>query len=78
MKLPKSQLLGIYPRSVELVLLPDSRCSSLLVPRKIGSSAANRLVEQTRNSLRQDSEWQDRAGFNGLSDLIRAMNRLMQ
>ena len=30
------------------------------------------------NSLRQDSEWRDRAGFNGYPDLIPAVNLLMQ
>jgi hypothetical protein len=49
-----------------------------LYPEKLAPAAPTAYCEQTRNWLRQDSEGQDRAGFNGHPDLIRAMNRLMQ
>ncbi|MEO6924354.1 MAG: hypothetical protein ABI142_11050, partial [Bryocella sp.] len=57
------RLQGIYPSSLEMI----GACVPLTTN-----------IGLLLNSLRQDSEWRDRAGFNGHPDLIPAVNLLMQ
>ena len=58
-----SRLQGIYPCSVEKI--------GAGVPLTTNSGVL-------LNSLRWDSEWRDRTGFNGHPNLIPAVNLLMQ